>query len=108
MYSDKKKTLNPAAILAVLAVILLLAAALAYMGRGTANFDREAAASVKQAIERGALQCYVVEGAYPSDMDYLKDNYGLSVNTKDFYINYDAFASNLAPDVRVEPKRGGK
>ena len=53
------------------------------------------------AVQRSALQCYAVEGAYPPDLQYLEDNYGLQVNKKDFYVTYEAFASNLPPTVRV-------
>ena len=49
-------------------------------------------------------------GDAKTDLAYLQENYGLSVNTRDFYIHYDAFASNLPPDVRVEvrPAEGKK
>ncbi len=104
MYSDKKKRKWPL----ILACLLILCAVL-MCGRyavsaGSRNLSAEAAESVREAVERAALQCYAVEGAYPPDLDYLIDNYGLAVNTRDFYIRYDAFASNLPPDVRVEVK----
>ena len=35
------------------------------------------------------------------DTFYLEENYGLQVNKKDFYVTYEAFASNLPPTVRV-------
>ena len=50
---------------------------------------------------RSALQCYAVEGVYPPNLQYLEDNYGLQVNTKDYYVSYEAFASNLPPTVKV-------
>ena len=50
------------------------------------------------------MQCYVVEGVYPENLSYLEENYGLQINTRDFYVAYDAFASNLPPDIRVRAK----
>ena len=51
-----------------------------------------------------ALQCYVIEGSYPSDIEYLEENYGLTVNKQEYMIIYTPFAENLPPDIRVIPK----
>ena len=64
----------------------------------------ESADAVKTAIMEKALQCYVIEGSYPSDIEYLEENYGLQVNTRDYYIRYDIFASNIAPQITVTGK----
>ena len=63
----------------------------------TANAEE----SIRAAVQQSALQCYVVEGAYPPDLKYLEDHYGLRVNTTDYYVVYDAYAENQLPDVRV-------
>ncbi len=52
------------------------------------------------------MQCYVVEGVYPPDLQYLENNYGLRVNTEDYYVVYDCFASNLPPTIRVIARDG--
>ena len=101
MYSDrqenKRRWLLP--LLLILAVALLLAA---FASRRPADaLDDGAASAIRAAVQRGALQCYAVEGVYPPDLQYLEDNYGLQVNTRDFYVTYEAFASNLPPTVRV-------
>ena len=61
----------------------------------------ESAVAIQQTIRRSALQCYVIEGVYPPNLQSLEENYGLQVNEKDFIIHYEAFASNLPPAVRV-------
>ncbi len=104
MYSDKRKKRWP---LILVSLVVLAAACLCSRyaaSAGSRNLSEESRESVKEAVERAALQCYAVEGAYPPDLAYLTENYGLAVNQRDFYIRYDAFASNLPPDVRVEPK----
>ena len=63
--------------------------------------DEESIAAIKAAVERAALQCYVVEGVYPPDLQYLRDNYGLQINTDDYYVVYDIYASNQPPTVKV-------
>ena len=63
--------------------------------------NADAEESIRAAVQQSALQCYVVEGAYPPDLKYLEDHYGLRVNTTDYYVVYDAYAENQLPDVRV-------
>lgn len=108
MYIDKKKRVWPK-VLAALAAVLVVAGIWFWSFRMQSDqmFD-EGAAALQEVVERGALQCYVVEGAYPSSLDYLRDKYGLQINTKDYYITYDVFASNMPPSVRVVRKNADK
>ena len=71
---------------------------------------QDAARSIEETIRERALQCYVIEGAYPVDLEYLEENYGLTLNRKDYLVVYDIFAENLPPDVRVirREKRTGE
>ena len=34
-------------------------------------------------------------------MEYLRENYGLSYDAERYAVDYDAFASNLIPEIRV-------
>lgn len=61
--------------------------------------------AIRAAVQRSALQCYAVEGVYPSSLEYLEENYGLQVNHEDYYVSYEAFASNMPPTVRVVLRR---
>ncbi len=100
MYSDrlaKRKTW----ILWALLLLLLLGALALLFSDGGRDLDESSALAIREAVQRSALQCYAVEGVYPPDLQYLEDNYGLQVNQEDFYVTYDAFASNLPPTVRV-------
>lgn len=56
---------------------------------------------VQNAVRSSVLTCYAVEGAYPSDLDYLKTHYGLAYDEERYIVVYDAFASNLMPDISV-------
>ena len=104
MYKDRQRK----TVLYVLALVLLLAAVLlvgaGLFGRSGRDISEEGAAAIKDVIVRAARQCYVVEGVYPPDLEYLQDNYGLHINTNDYYVTYDAFSSNLPPDVIVSIK----
>ena len=59
---------------------------------------------VRDAVKNALLTCYAVEGTYPDSIDYLVENYGLAYDEDRFLITYDAFASNIFPDVRVNVK----
>ncbi|MBR0131207.1 MAG: hypothetical protein IJM08_07865 [Firmicutes bacterium] len=100
MYSDKKQSKTK---YIIFALALILTAALIYglFGHSGRDISLEGAEAIKDAIVRSARQCYVVEGVYPPNLEYLEDHYGLQINTKDYYVNYDAFSSNLPPDVIV-------
>ncbi|MBQ6335382.1 MAG: hypothetical protein IJI46_09965 [Erysipelotrichaceae bacterium] len=104
MYRDVKgKTL-----LKILAVLVIAAALFfgyrSFRKRADRDLSDESIAAIKQAIERAALQCYVVEGAYPVNLDYLKQYYGLTINENTYYVVYDAYAENQLPDIRVVRK----
>ena len=107
MYSDKKKNRIPAAaiaLLAVLAAVLVWYFTSVFSAVSSRDINDESAAAIRDAISSGARQCYAVEGIYPPTLEYLQDNYGLQVNTRDFYIRYDIFASNIAPEITVTAK----
>lgn len=100
MYSDraKKKTGWLVLVLALLLLALLVALSFGHAGH---DVSEEGAAAIREAVRRCALQCYVVEGVYPPDLPYLEENYGLQINTEDYLVVYDCFASNLPPTIRV-------
>lgn len=105
MYFDKKRRRWPYFMLILAAVAAAAGLYFRVVRVSGRDLEEEGARALKAAVERSALQCYVVEGVYPPDVAYLEENYGLQINREDFYVNYDAFASNLPPDVRVTKRR---
>jgi hypothetical protein len=53
------------------------------------------------AIERASVECYALEGAYPPNVAYLEDNYGISYDKKRFFVHYRVLGSNLRPEIAV-------
>ena len=104
MYTDRKQKRLGRLLGAGILLVLLIAAAVAVFGGAGRELSDEGAAAIREAVRRSALQCYAVEGIYPPDLAYLEENYGLQVNTGDYYVTYDAFASNLPPTVIVTAK----
>ena len=91
------------------ATVLLLAGVWNLIGRvGSAQQTAETQ-FVYDAVHRAALTCYAVEGAYPSDLAYLRENYGLAFDESGYRVTYSTFASNVVPDIYVvELGAGGK
>ena len=84
----------------VVAFLLLLNFGLESLGRRT---ESERLESARSAVVRAAVQCYALEGRYPLSVRYLEESYGLSVDRERYIIHYQAFASNLMPDIDVFP-----
>lgn len=85
---------------------ILIAAVFAWAGKAAEDSFEEQAEAIKDTVSRRALQCYVIEGAYPESLDYLVENYGLAVNREDYKIVYIPYAENLPPEVKVIYKKG--
>ena len=104
MYSDKEKKKWPAVLLVLFAAVAAMLVWYFASRISSRDLSEEGTAALKDAVRRSALQCYAVEGIYPPTLEYLEENYGLEVNTRDYYIRYDIFASNIAPEITVTEK----
>ena len=62
------------------------------------------AAALRESILNAAKQCAAIEGSYPSDLQHLEDDYGLTINHDDYIITYECFADNIVPSVAVAPR----
>ena len=88
-------------ILAVIAFVALILLCVFLVNRISDAQKTGETELVREAIKNAALTCYAVEGAYPMDIEYLRDNYGLAFDGEKYIVVYDAFASNLMPEIRV-------
>lgn len=89
-----------ALVLPLLAIAILMAFAGAVNGL---EQDRqgESKRQLEEALRRGCVACYAAEGSYPSDLDYLKEHYGIQIDETRYTVYYNIFASNLMPDITV-------
>ena len=87
-----------AGLLAIVLVVVLSSNAIG------ASLREQGELSVRNAILNSAKQCCAIEGAYPSSLAYLEENYGLVVNRSDYAITYEVFADNVMPNVVVLAK----
>ena len=97
---------NRREIAVILLMVLLLAGVWLVVSRLSNTQSSAQTQFVEDAVRNAALTCYAVEGAYPDDLDYLRENYGLAYDQSRYYVTYDAFASNLVPDIFVVEVEG--
>ena len=89
--------------LAVITVVMIMAFA-AIRGYGS-HYDETRLKEVRDTVLSAVSQCYALEGAYPPDLGYLEENYGLILDRSRYIYHYEIFASNIFPDVKVLPLR---
>lgn len=53
------------------------------------------------ALRRAMIECYALEGAYPPDVAYMEENYGVVIDESQFIVHYSVFAENIMPDFKV-------
>jgi hypothetical protein len=61
----------------------------------------------EDSVVRATVQCYSLEGRYPPSIDYLVDNYGLTIDEDKYVYYYQGIGENLMPDIRVFPLKAG-
>ncbi len=79
-------------------VIVLFNAGVSFVSNNVSDQQLEL---IEAAVRRSAVQCYAVEGSYPSDLEYLVEDYGLFYDSENYVIHYNSLGSNLLPQIRV-------
>lgn len=100
--SSKRSILLP--LLAFLAVILLFLWGMAGVERVSQEEQLEVA---RQAVTRSVIQCYALEGRYPSSPQYLRESYGLAVDEDRYLIQIELYDPNMMPLITVSPREDG-
>jgi len=95
------ETLKVAGFIAAVVVLVVLV----YIGLGnlsTAQEEKQLEIA-RDAIVKAAVQCYALESQFPSSLQYLVDNYGLTLDESKYIYHYRTIGSNMVPDIRVFP-----
>lgn len=102
-YTEEKRRRRRIAIVAACAAAIV-AVVVACAGVAHRNARVQGAAALRESILNAAKQCAAIEGSYPSDLQHLEDDYGLTINHDDYIITYECFADNIVPSVAVAPR----
>lgn len=89
-------------------LVILAAAALLFYGLSllSRTSEQEQKAAVERAIQKSLVNCYAIEGAYPPDIAYLEEHYGLIIDHEAYVVDYQTIGSNIRPSVLVVPRGG--
>ena len=101
LFNVKRKHKNISLVIVLLFLVISLTVFLVSadnIARGNQSKETEILTS---AIDRSLTQCYALEGAYPSSLLYLEENYGLTYDKNHYYIDYLFIGSNLRPDITI-------
>lgn len=90
-----------------LVMVLLLAGTVVLINGMVSAGDAGEVRMVQDAVKNAALTCFAVEGAFPYELDYLRENYGLAYDEEKYHVLYEAFASNQMPEIRVSLRGDG-
>ena len=89
-------------LVAVLAFILIMIAAWQGLGDLEAKSRLSGLDVALTAAARAVTQCYALEGAYPPDLAYLQEHYGLVLDTARFAYVYEVVGDNVHPIVDIQ------
>lgn len=87
--------------IAVLAVLLWFFTAVNELDSGQREQGR---AQLEQSLRRAAVAGYASRGEYPATLDELVAQSGIQIDREHYMVFYEAFASNLMPDITVLEK----
>ena len=85
--------------LAVFLIVLLLF--LGLLNSLSADTARQQRIHLENALNRGIITCYTLEGHYPESLEYLKEHYPLHYNEDMFFVDYQIQGANMLPDVTI-------
>jgi hypothetical protein len=65
------------------------------------QFDDLETNRIQAVVEKYAIQCYATEGAYPPNVEYLEEHYGLILNEDKYIYEYEPVAENIKPIIQI-------
>ena len=67
------------------------------------EIDNNELNTLRESIDKAVVNCYAIEGAYPKNIEYIEENYGVIIDREKFIVIYEVLAPNVLPNVIVEP-----
>ncbi len=102
---NKEKNSILKLLLPVLLFVMIVVVVLIGVQNVSTSASTERLAAMEQAVRRAVVQCYAIEGRYPSNLDYLEENYGLITDNDRYIYHYQVYGSNLLPGIAVFAKK---
>ena len=96
-----KRRVSVRAVVGIVCVALVIAGASWITACVDEQMQKQECALLLEQIRNAAIGCYASEGRYPQSIEYLVEHYGLIYDEDRYSVLYDAFASNIMPDIDV-------
>lgn len=101
LFEKREKFTSRGIIVSILFFALLASLFVSVIGQMKDKSDGEQNKLLEDALYRAAITCYAIEGRYPPSVKYITDNFVIVVDEEKYIVSYDAFASNVMPNIRV-------
>lgn len=85
----------------LLASVMLILIVFTSLSQYETRYNTIETERIKETVERYAIQCYATEGAYPPDIEYLTEHYGLVIDLDKYIYEYEPVAENIKPSVQI-------
>ena len=85
----------------LLLILLLFARGVNRLSRDTIRRQED---TLRAALNRSVTRCYAIEGAYPENLQYLKEHYGITYDEELFFVDYRVSGANIFPDITIIKK----
>ena len=64
-------------------------------------FQEQSRRQLEETLRRAAVACYAAQGAYPPDLNYIEEHWGVQIDRSRYAVFYQVEGSNLMPDITV-------
>ena len=92
-------------VLSLLGGLTAVCCALAIFFECVGNLDQNSGERSRRQLEetlrRAAVACYAAQGAYPPDLSYIEEHWGVQIDRSRYAVFYQVEGSNLMPDITV-------
>ena len=65
------------------------------------NSGERSRRQLEETLRRAAVACYAAQGAYPPNLDYIEEHWGVQIDRSRYAVFYQVEGSNLMPDITV-------
>jgi hypothetical protein len=92
------------AVMSLIFTVIIIALVFIGTNRFYSNVNGKQITIVQHAVESAAIQCFALEGAFPPNLEYLEQHYGLKLDRQRYIYDYNVFASNIKPEINIFSK----
>ena len=88
-------------IITIICALICIAILTVSSGYAENYSSKEELRIIEDSVRTAVVRCYATEGRYPKTVDYLKNNYSLTVDEDRYFIIYEPQGGNIMPVIWV-------